>query len=180
MKIFTIIVFATIFLSCKKDDQNSPDSPSTPGSISYKVNGVQVTMDNKNLLSGEGVMFAKQLEGSVVASTRYLMNAQKGVNNLSTFAIVTDSLKTTNYHYDSAYNNKNFGLFMFTVMADGNQSMLYYNSDYLDINITSYKNGRISGTFSAKTTPMKGGLNYDNKGTILITDGKLNNVPVTY
>jgi len=49
------------------------------------------------------------------------------------------------------------------------------------VKITSYTNARISGTFSGKFTPTLGNLpDYSNKGTIIITDGKLNNIPVTY
>jgi hypothetical protein len=172
--LFTLLVFA----SCSKDAAN-PSATGT-GSIEYKVNGVLIKMDNANIQNGEGVAFAKQLKGSLISQTRYLLNAQKGVNNIAIMTIVSDSLQAIDYHYDSAYNNANFGLFMFTVLANGNQSTLYYNTDYLDVNITSNKSGHISGTFKAKLTSLTGISDYSSRGSIMITEGKLINVPVTY
>lgn len=148
-----LLFLLLIFSACTKDKDNP--GTSTSGSISYKV---------------------KQLQGNLVQKTRYLLNAQKGINNIFITAIVTDSLQQKNYHYDST--NNDLGIFMFTIKSGGSQSMLFYKGDYFDVNISSYKNGRISGSFSAKITPLS--LDYNLRGTILITDGKLNNVPVTY
>lgn len=171
-----ILICLTIF-SCSKD-KNSPDSSSS-GSISYQVNGQQMSMDNANIQNGEGVAFAKQLKGSIIPATRYLLNAQKGVNNIMISAITTDSLHTQSYHYDSSFISDQFTIF--TVLFNGQQSMVFYNTDYFDFIISSYSNGRVSGTFTAKMTPVAGGtLDYNSRGSIVITDGKLNNIPVTY
>jgi hypothetical protein len=175
--LFTLLVFA----SCSKDAAN-PSATGT-GSIEYKVNGVLIKMDNANIQNGEGVAFAKQLKGSLISQTRYLLNAQKGVNNAMTITLVTDSLLQTSYHYDSTIVYNNVLTHTFGIVNSSNLSTLFYNGDVFDVIITAYSNGRISGTFSGRLTPFAsiGGIpNYDNRSSTLITEGKLINVPVTY
>ena len=55
--------------------------------------------------------------------------------------------------------------------------MIFFNGDYLDVNISSYKDGQVSGTFAGKLTTIPE-IDYSKRGEILITEGKLNNVPV--
>jgi hypothetical protein len=87
-----------------------------------------------------------------------------------------------NYHYDSVAIYKSAGLKgELLTYTNGEQADLVYSSDYFDINITSYKNGRISGTFSAKYTPFPlTSTSYDLRGTVLVTEGIINEVPVSY
>lgn len=180
-----LLFILLIFCSCNKD-KNNPDNNNTSGSgsISYKVNGSLVTMDNANLLNGEGVVFAKQLKGTIIANTRYLLNAQKGVNNFFGFTITDDSLKLQSYHLDSSLIQGNALQNMSSMMFNGQMASIFYKGDVFDVKISSYSNSRISGTFSGKFTPLGSitgfGYDYANKGTILITEGKLNNIPVTY
>ena len=178
MKKILYLLICVILFSCSKDKNNPDPSQSISGSISYKVNGEIMSMNNDNLSSGEGVAFAKQLKGTGLQATRYLLNAQKGVNNVMISAITTDSLHTQSYHYDSTFIDGNFTLF--TISFNGEISQVHYNTDYFDFNITSYKDGRISGNFTAKMTPQSGLLDYKNRGSVVITEGKLNNVPVLY
>jgi hypothetical protein len=175
-KILTFFACLTL-LSCGKS-KNDPTNQSVSGSISYKVNGQSVSMDNANLSSGEGVAFAKQLKGSVIQATRYLLNAQKGVNNILICAITVDSLHTQTYHYDSAFISNQFTVF--SVLFNGQQSEVFYNTDYFDFEISGYNSGKISGTFTAKMTPLNGTLDYNNRGAVVITEGKLNNIPIAY
>jgi hypothetical protein len=175
-KILTFFACLTLF-SCGKS-KNDTTNQSVSGSISYKVNGQSVSMDNANLSSGEGVAFAKQLKGSVIQATRYLLNAQKGVNNILICAITTDSLYTQTYHYDSSFSNSQGTIF--SVSFNGQQSEVFYSTDYFNFEISGYNNGKISGTFTAKMTPLAGPLDYTNRGAVVITEGKLNNIPVAY
>jgi hypothetical protein len=108
-----------------------------------------------------------------------LLNAQNGVDNTIIAAIVTDSLNLVNYHYDSAYLHTSASGTI-ALAYNGQGAVIYFNGDYLDVNIFSYRNGRISGTFSAKLTPLEGGLDYNNRNSVIITDGQINNVPVNY
>lgn len=176
-KIFLILLLSITFFSCSKEKNDTGKTDS--GSIEYKVNGSLITMSNSNIQNGEGVAFAKQLIG-IVPETRYLLNAQKGINNVVILTIVTDSLLTTSYHFDSTYNDAHSGSFLVTLQASGKKSMLYFDGDYLDVNISSYSKAHISGTFNGKLTPVNGGLDYNSKGSVIITEGKLKNIPVIY
>lgn len=171
-------------LSCSKDATGPNGSVSGSGSIEYKVNGNFLKIENVNIQNGEGVVFAKQLQGSIIPATRYILNGQKGVNNFIGFAIVTDTLQSKEYHYDSTLIDNDLSKYSFTFDYNGQIAGLFFNGDYFDVNITSYKNSRISGTFSAKFTPLPGigggNIDYNARGSIVITDGKLNDVQVIY
>lgn len=175
-----LLLILVIFSSCSKDKDN-PGNVSASGSISYKVNGNLVTMDNANILNGEGVAFAKQLKGSILTNTRYLLNAQKGINNILSFTIQTDTLQQQSYRIDSiavfSSGVGNIG----SVMFNGQMAGVFFDGDVFDSKITSYSNSKVSGTFSAKLTPIDGfKIDYGKKSTIIITEGKLNNIPVSY
>ena len=170
-------ILCIALLSCSKDKTNQTPAQSASGLIQYKVNGNLIVMDNTNILNNEGAIFAKQLKGSLLPETRYLLNAQKGTTNIILTAIVTDSLHQINYHYDSTYAQSNPIVFSFTLDYNGDVSSLNFNGDYFDVNISSYKNSRVTGTFSARLSPLS---DYIHRGSVLITDGVINNVPVTY
>ncbi|HEY9362745.1 MAG TPA: hypothetical protein VIQ00_05760 [Chitinophagaceae bacterium] len=183
MKNVILILCSLFILSCSKDATGPDNSVSGSGSIEYKVNGNLFKIENVNIQNGESVVFAKQLQGSIIPATRYLLNGQKGVNNFIGFAIVTDSLQSKEYHYDSTLIHTGISKYSFTFDYNGQIAGLFFNGDYFDVNITSYKNGRISGTFNAKFTPLAGaggGLNYNSRNSIAVTDGKLNDVQVIY
>jgi len=176
-KILSLILCIALF-SCKKNN-GDPGPPVDAGSISYKVNGTLITMDNKNNPSGEGAIFAKQL-APLLPQTRYQLNAQKGSGNLLGFTILSDSLHETNYHYDSSIIGNNFVLYTFNLAFNGQPGVIFFKGDKLDITISSYKNGSITGTFSGNLTPIAGAVDYNLRGTLSITEGVINNVPVTY
>jgi hypothetical protein len=163
-------------LSCSKD-QNTPSGTNASGSVTYKVNGAQVTMNNVDVLTGQYAIFQKQLAGSVIPKTRYVLNAQNGANNVVVLAVVTDSMKKITYHYDS------------TALGLGGSNVINYNgqisspltkNDYFDITVTDYSNGRVSGTFTAKLTPISSTGTIGTPSSVSVTEGKLNNVQVVY
>lgn len=160
MKPLFFALFIIVLAGCSKD----PNAATTQGSMSYKVNGGSINMEN--------VIFSKQLKGNIIPSTRYLLNGQSGSNNIIIFAIVSDSLQKINYHYDSAWLHNN-SYNVYTVNYNGQSSSLLRNGDYFDISISDYQGGRVSGTFSAK-------FSGQSSGSTLITEGKLNNVEVIY
>jgi hypothetical protein len=173
-----IIISAFCLLSCgKKKDSTPIPTVNTTGSVSYKVNGIVVTIDNANILSGEGVIFAKQLKGSILQATRYALNAQKGSNNALVLSIQTDSLQLIPYHYDSAAVSLNPGGLLFDLDFNGQIGALIFTGDTFDIEISSYQNSTISGTFSGK---LSSGPNYNSRGSILITEGEFKSIPVIY
>jgi hypothetical protein len=170
-----IIIYLSILQSCGKNwVVNINDSS---GSIQYKVNGQLITMDNANASNGENVVFAKQLKGSVLPATRYLMDAERGSNNVLLLSISSDSLQEINYYYDSTYQSNHPSELVFDISFNGEIGTLSFGGDNFDINISSYKNRKISGTFSGKlsSTP-----DYNKRGNLVITEGAFNNIPVIY
>ena len=180
MKYFAIVLVAIPFYSCSKNN-NTPPDPNASGIIQYQVKGTDVVMNNVDVSSGQFVAFYKQLKG-IAPETRYLLNAQKGANNLLAFPIVTDSLHEINYHYDSTVLLGNPAAFAFSLHHVGQTATIIYHTDNFDVNISVYKNGRISGAFKGKFTPYSTlqGVNFDDRGTIIISEGKMINVPVIF
>lgn len=179
MKKLLVLALSITLFSCKKDPA-SPSGYNTNGSIQYKVNGQLTVMDNVDILSGQYVTFAKQLKG-LLPQTRYLLNGQKGVNNLIGFTIVTDSLLTTNYHYDSASITDKIAVASFVVTSNGQVAALFYSTDNFDISITDYNNSRVSATFSGRFTPLLPlGGGFGQPGSVNITEGIIKNVQVVY
>lgn len=178
MRILSCLLTCIILLSCGKE-KNYPFNPSSiSGLIQYKVNGQLVVMDNADTLNKAGASFAKQLKG-FLPDTRYFLNAQNGINNTIVTAIVTDSLQLINYHYDSTFMHSSASG-TFALVYNGQGATILFNGDYFDVNIFSYKNARISGTFSAKLTPLAGSLDYSNRNSVVITEGIIDNVPVNF
>jgi len=105
-----------------------------------------------------------------------MIEGQKGANNALLFAVTTASLKETSYHYDSTFNP---AFVNFILYYNGQESALLFSSDVFDINISSYKNGHITGTFTGKLTPFSGST-FGERGTTIITEGVINNVSVIY
>jgi hypothetical protein len=177
MKLLPLLIISIILLSCNKNNTTPTPQLNTKGSIQYKVNGTAISMDNANVLSGEAVVFSKELKGSMLAHTRYALKAQQGSSNALILNIQADSLLQVNYHYDSVTVSTNPSELLFLVDFNGQVASLVFSSDNFDINITSYQNSAISGTFTGKLSP---GSVYNTRGTFVITDGVFNNIPVTY
>ena len=177
MRILTGLLIGVVFLSCSKE-RDYPFQPSSEsGSVQYKINGQLIVMDN-DTLHHSGAAIARQLKG-LLPETRYLINAQNGADNAIVATMVTDSLRLINYHYDSAFMHSSVSA-TFALAYNGQGAVIHYKGDYIDVNIFSYKNARISGTFSAKLTPLARIDDYGNRNSVIITDGKIDNVPVNY
>lgn len=178
MRRLSCLLTFIVLLSCEKE-KNYPFSPSSAsGLIQYKVNGQLVVMDNADTLNKAGAVLTRQLKGPL-PETRYLLNAQNGIDNTIIAAIVIDSLQLINYHYDSSYLHTSASG-TFALAYNGEGAVIHYKGDYLDVNIFSYKNARVSGTFSAKLTPLAGILDYSSRNSVVITEGVIDNVPVHY
>ena len=179
MKYLIIIFTAIIFYSCAKN----PAAPriNTSGFIQYKVNGSDVVMNNVDISSDQFVVCYKQPKG-IAPETRYLITAQNGTSNLLIFPIVTDSLHEMNYHYDSIVLIGNPAAFAVSLEHNGQTSTIFYRTDNFDINVSAYTNGYLSGTFAGRFTPYNQfqGVSFEDRGKIIISEGKINNVPVIY
>ena len=183
MKLFLYISFVALFFaSCTKDPNTDNTTPTVAdGAFQYKVNGNLVTIKNISIANAEYTVFFKQLQGTGIPHTRYMFNGQKGANNIWVFGIESDSLTLGNYTYDSTYQYPS-GIGT-TMKYNGQQSGLLYGGDVMNINITSYSNGFISGNFTAKFTPFPiiiGVPDYSTRGTTLITEGEFKNIKCIY
>lgn len=179
MKTFFTILLAGLFIISCSDSTPEPSNSAT-GSISYKVNGQLVVYDNANFSSGEYAGLAKQLRGTAIPATRYVVNAQKGSSNLLQSGIITDSLTVGTFRYDSVSVATGAAFLANNVLYNGAASTVFYNGDFLEFKITSHTGGRVSGTFTGRMSPLAGALSYATKGTTVITEGVINNVPVIY
>jgi hypothetical protein len=167
------LLLIVVFISCNKD---STLQPGASGSIQYKVNGNDYSIENIDYTSGQYVIMAKQLAPAVI-TTRYTLNAQKGANNIVIFTILTDSLKKTSYHYDSTALSVG-GTHLITYNGQG--SYVLTKNDYFDITITDYSNRHVSGTFTAKLAPANSLGTIGTPSSVTVTEGKLNNIQVIY
>jgi hypothetical protein len=173
-KLYLLSMLLAFLPACSKD------SNSNGATLQYKVNGELITM------RGDYILFHKLNYGF----TFYWLGADKPPNQWS-FDIVSDSLHVgnyVNYVYDSAIvvGSWSDGTFMF---HNGERSALHFSGDYININITQYANGYISGNFTAKLSPSMPfvrGVNPNllfneyRRGTTLITEGLFTNVPCIY
>jgi hypothetical protein len=149
-------------------------------SMSYQVNGVQVNTtvnDATNQASGYRRLSCTKTPYTVgsVTNYRYALSFVSTSGELS-FLFYTDSLKATNYVYKGSYGNEHF------LYYNNTNGYTHVASDSLSFNITSYANRRISGNFSGRLTPLVGGTasTYGTPGSIVITNGSFENVPVFY
>lgn len=172
----SFLLLAALIWSCSRDTNSANKNSDTlaDGSVQYKVNGSLVTI--KSIPGGAGPNFIKRVQGGPLLQTYYLLNAYQDADNQVSFAIVSDSLHVGNYTYDSTY-----GTYLADVTYNGHISKQFYQGDYININITFYSNGYISGDFTAKLSPFENGLmDYSKRGTTLITEGIFKNIPCFY
>jgi len=168
-----IILFAINSCSKHKDEPATPEL-SVKGSIEFKLNGTLIRRDNDS--SNVIIASCVQQAQSGPLAAMYLFGAEAGVLTSLNFPVVTDNLDLTNYHEDSASINKYF-YYPFGADNNGQAALIFFKGDYFDVNITSYKNHRVSGTFSGKLTNVPN-PDYFTRGSFVITDGIINNVPV--
>ena len=171
-----IIFFLFIILSCSKSNSGSDSKTPDPGFVEFKINGGSaVHIEYSNPIYHYALLFYKD--------ARYSLSAFFGneANSTIDLTIFTDSLETKNYHYDSLDVERS-DLHVITLrITDKDQTwLIHYKGDFADINISSYKDSRISGTFTGKLTPRLSNGGFGPAGTINITEGKINEVKVLY
>jgi hypothetical protein len=175
-KIFICTSFI-FFLSCKRTNVNSNSSTAF---FKYTVNGkqVQVNINYNNIIIGNYAFVAKYPANSGIPTTYDIEANSSGGDSTLILAIEADSLMIQNYHYDSTFIVNNQAVSE-GVNLNGSESSVSRNGDYLDLNITSYSNGFVSGNFTAKMSVLS--LNPSSPaGTTLITNGVFQNIQVTY
>jgi hypothetical protein len=183
MKFYLIATVVMIFLSsCLKESipdamlasKNSGGQAKTTATLSYEINGNAVNIsvddaDNQDLYYYK--LGCKKNPGYY---------ALQGLSNSGeiTFSFYTDSLTVGNYKYIGTYGD------MFFTDYNGTNEYVHAPSDSMRFNITSYNNGYISGNFSGVLTPLIIPSTFNNifgtPGSVLITNGSFENVPVFY
>ena len=174
-----IFVFSITLSSCYKQSiadamlNKSGTQNGNTATMSYEINGKSVSISIKNgdqQTPGFSNLYCQKSAG-------YLLYGMGDEGELI-FHFFTDSLEVDNYRYPSS-----FGPMYFTNF-EGRPQYVYGPTDYMDFNISSYKDGYISGNFSGQLTPaiVVGTLNniYGDLGSVLIKNGKFDNVRVYY
>jgi hypothetical protein len=178
MKFFLIIIATGIlFSSCLKQSipdamLNSQNGGNVTATISYKVNGNPVSLTVADANSQDSLYYTlgciKQPGGS------YLLDALTNTGEF-TFYFLTDTLKPGNYYI-------NGHLDLFIMEYNGTNGYLYAATDSIGFTITSNNKGHINGTFSGRLSPLLDANNntYGTPGSVVITDGSFQNIPVLY
>ena len=186
MKTRLVIILSICIISCSKNKQ-TPTTPQPPlqvdsSSISFKFNDTLVTIKggiNSYVSNREGVYASKVLTPN--SKWVYNISAQSGFYNGLLLQIYIDSLLVQPYHYFLTqpyyWVNPYQGLFL-GIQYKNNDYEIYLPNDSVNVNITSFSNGYISGTFSADLTPRKPPK--PGPGSTKITDGSFQNLQVVY
>jgi hypothetical protein len=180
---FYLIVATTILLfsSCLKQsiadamlDAKRSGAAGSTASLSYELNGspVQITV------ADAGNQNPNSYTLGVSKSTGLYSFSGLSGSGETTFLFYTDSLTTVKYTYTGSYGD------MFFISYHGEDEYVHAASDSLSFTITSYDKGLISGHFSGQLTPLVNAGNpnntYGTPGSIIITNGSFQNVPVFY
>jgi len=183
MKLFLITAVISILLSaCLKQSipdamlnaENSGGQGDVTATLSYKINGNAVNLSVPDAESQDPSLYTL----GCTKSGGYILDAVPSTGEF-TFNFSTDSLTRGNYIYIGN------GGELFITTYNGQDEFVYAPTDSMSFNVTSYKNGLISGNFSGQLTPLISDSNPNNSiygapSSILITDGSFKNVPVFY
>ncbi len=180
MKLYlTTAVIAILLSSCLKESipdamlasQNSEQNNVT-ATLSYEVNGNAVNISVNDADTQDPTLYTL---GCSKSSGDYSLDGLSNSGEIS-FSFYTDSLTIGNYKYISSYGP------MYFLTYNGTAEYVYNGYDSLSFNITSYKDGHISGNFSGLLTPMIDPNNntYGPTSSVSITNGSFKNVPVFY
>lgn len=172
---FLLIALSILLSSCFKKSiadamLESKNGPKITATFSYEINGTPVSVTVKDA-DHQGIYPELQCQ----KNNGYVLWCN---TNDFEFTFYTDSLKVGNYHYPSSFMNT----YVLTYPATANY--IGGPTDYMDVNVTSYKNGHISGNFSGKLSPLvyQGPYSnvYGSPGSVVIKNGSFTNVPVVY
>lgn len=182
MKLCAIaVIVAILFSSCLKESipdamlhsNNTGGSGGTTATLSYKINGTPVNIsvadaDNQN---------ANSYTLGCIKSNGYFLDALSNTGEF-TYAFYRDSLITGTYS-DTGNDGD-----MYLIRYNGTDEYVHDPLDSFSITITKYDKGHISGTFSGKLTPLVTGSLINNifgtPGSVSVTNGSFQNVPVFY
>ncbi len=173
----TLFAVTILFSSCFKKsiaDAMLNTAKGGTATLSYEINGTPVTIsvrDADNQVGGYYSLSCEKYNG-------YNLNGMSNYGEF-TFSFYTDSLKPGNYNYTSLYYRG-----MYITDFQGKPCYIAEATDNMNVNVTSYKNGRINGNFTGQLTPAVTQGSYGNvygaSGSVVIKNGSFSNVPVVY
>lgn len=178
-KLYLLLLFSAFIGACSRDPSSaSPGTspvPDTKGYIQYKMNGNLVTIKNTDTENADHILCTKQTQLNVYTPTMYLLSAVNDGSNSFDFAIVSDSLLVGNNNIVDADLKYNGQLSQF-----GDVSI-----DSLNVNITSYSKGLISGNFSGQLSLLPnpiptGPIDWSSLPKTTITEGEFKNIKCIY
>ena len=174
----SIFCLAILLSSCLKHSIadamiNSSRGERVTATMSYEINNNPVTItveDARRQIAGSRRLYCEK------SNIYYLSGISSSGDLLLT--MYTDSLKLETYQYLGSYGA------MYVTTFQGTPQYVVGPTDHLTINITSYNEGLISGNFSGRMTPAVIANWPDNVygdlGSVVITNGVFENVPVVY
>lgn len=176
MTIRFYLIIATVaisFTSCLKQSiadamLNPSGSKKVTATLSYEINGNPVNIsveDADRQIPGNRKLSCEKGNGYVLS----------GVGSFGDFVFTffTDSIKVGNYRYSGSFGP------MYTTTFQGRPQYVYGASDHMNFNVTSSKEGHISGNFSGQLTPWTN-PGYGTIGSVVIKNGSFTNVPIFY
>lgn len=184
-KLYLLILLSAFIGACSRDPNSTSPTPSpnpttipdTAGYIQYKANGNLVTIKNTNTANSDHILCTKQTQLNAYTPTIYLLSGVKDSSNSVYFGIETDSLLVGNY---------NIKIPDASIKINGQRSELGdVGSDSLNVNITSYSKGLISGNFSGQLSVLPnpipaGPLDWSSLPKTSITEGEFKNIKCIY
>ncbi len=175
MKAILVLIFSLVLFSCSRDnDLPTPNTTDADREISFMIDGTNKSYKGQQttLNGGVGVHGFRMLGTPGFTSTVYGFNGNNGVENSILINILTgnDTLKLMNYRVTT-------GLHMIRVAGQNYQTL--GPGDFIDINITTYSNGEVSGTFGGKISKMTNNGSTPGQ-SVNVTNGVIKNVKIVY
>lgn len=185
MKLYFIYAITPILLSsCLK--QSIPDAMlaakdsggqggnrgNVTAMLSFKINGNPVNIS----VSDAGSQNPSSYTLGCTKSNGYVLDGISSSGEI-TFTFYTDSLTPGNYQWTGSYGD------MYFIDYNNQAEYVHAATDTMSFNLTTYRNGLISGNFSGRLSPLvTAGITntYGVPGSILVTNGTFQNVPVFY
>lgn len=183
MKLYVVAVIAAIlFSSCLKEsiadamlssNNGGRGGSGTTAILRYKINGTPVNISVKDADNQNPNYYTL----GCAKSNGYSLDALSITGEFS-FVFYSDSLITGTYNYIGRDGD------MYFIRYNGTDEYVHDPLDSMSITIAKYDKGHISGYFSGKLTPLVASSTINNiygaGGSVLITDGSFQNIPVFY
>ena len=172
----TLAAVTVALSSCLK--QSIADAMLNPGggkkitaTLSYEINGTPVNItveDADRQMPAYRELYCEKTPNN----NNYLLAGGRAPNDFI-FTFHTDSMKLGNYKYTGMYGTE------YVTTFEGRPQYVYVATDYMDFNVTSFKDGHISGNFTGRLTPWTNPA-YGQAGSVVITKGSFTNIPIFY